>query len=79
MTSPSGDHVIKKISHIAYYTFQTIIFKTWGLKLLYLLWFKSYKNHKIVHFLDFSAQKHVHFVARYLVTESSNQFFKCAI
>ena len=36
MTSSSGNNVIRKFYHIAYDTFQTIIFKSWSPKLLHL-------------------------------------------
>ena len=46
MTSSSGDDVITKLFEIVANHVQTIIFKTWGLKLLYLLWFRRENDYK---------------------------------
>ena len=41
MTSSRDENVIKHFFHIAQSIVQTFIFKTWGLKLVYLLWLRS--------------------------------------
>ena len=50
MTSSSGNDVITKLFEIVANHVQTIIFKTWGLKLLYLLWFRRESDYKSCRF-----------------------------
>ena len=65
--SPSLLHTIHSIFHI------------WGLKNINRLWFLRYCFSSYCNLLNFSREKTCIFIARYLVTESDNQLFKCTI
>ena len=47
MTSSGRHNDTQKISQIAYDTFQSYIYKMWGSKLFYLLWFPILLRHKM--------------------------------
>ena len=68
-----------KFFHIAYYTHRSIIFKIWGWKLLYLKICGRRIEHQFVHLFNISREKTCSFVARYLATQSSDQFFECTM
>ena len=65
LTSSTDNDVIKYLFSIASLIVLTIIFQTWGSKLLYLVWFRSYGVYKIVKTISYAIK------IKYYMTSSS--------